>query len=194
MAAKSQATSARRSRARGAPKLNTPGRPSLIYDRHIVETFLKSVLKGNWRSTAARVAGISEGTVRDWLDRGEAVEAAAMERIRQAGGIADAVDPDDVPEADRVYLIFLKDFRRADASAEDRIVGGLSLQAATSPVASMGMLKMRWPKNWREAPSQVEVSGPGGGPIALSPVLAKLTDDELEARIKALEAEIEGTE
>ena len=179
MAAKSQATSARRSRPKGAPK--QVGRRSLIYDETIVRRFLESILKGNWRNTAARLAGISDDTVQGWLVRGEAAQ-----KLEDAGA--------KVPETEAVYLRFLHDFTRADASAEDRIVGGLSLQAATSPVASMGMLKMRWPKNWREAPSQVEVSGPGGGPIALSPVLAKLTDDELEARIKALEAEIEGTE
>jgi len=168
----------RSARAKRPPKgRKGVGRRSLIYDEKIVRTFLESVLKGNWLNVAAQVAGISEATVKDWLNRGEAAKE-----------VEDKGEP--VPQDDVVYLTFLSDFRRADATAQDRVVGNLSKQTETSPIASMGMLKMRWPKQWREAPTQMEVSGPGGGPIALVPALAQLTDEELAAKAAQLDAEI----
>ncbi len=153
------------------------GRPSLIFDRVRVQRFLDTIAAGSFLVIAARVAGISERAIHDWLTHG----ARAREVDEQGKG---------VPEADAPYLHFLREYEEAAALAEATVAANLMKQTADSPTAAIGMLKIRWPQRWREAPTQMEVSGPGGGPIALVPVLAEMTDEELEAKAKQLDAEL----
>ena len=170
-----QKTSARKRAKRKAK--GVVGRRPLIYDARIVDTYLSAIRVGNWSSVAATFAGISKQTVASWLHRGE--EARALDE--QGLG---------VPESEQVYLEFLGNHEQAEAIAETTIVANLSKQSQTSAQAGSMMLKMRWPSRWREAPTQMEVSGPGGGPIALVPALAELTDEELAAKAAQLDAEI----
>jgi hypothetical protein len=171
-----KATSARKRVPRKGK--NPAHRVSLIHDPRIVDAYLSAIRVGNWSSVAASFAGISKTTVSNWLSRGEAARALEEQGLG-------------VPAGEQPYLDFLGDHEKAEAVAETTIVANLSRQSQTSPQAATNMLRLRWPDRWREAPSQVEVSGPQGGPIALSPVLAEMTQEQLEAKAKELEAEME---
>jgi hypothetical protein len=54
------------------------GAPSLLADPDTVQQFLAAVADGNYRETAARLAGISKVTFYNWLKRADAGEPAAL--------------------------------------------------------------------------------------------------------------------
>jgi hypothetical protein len=167
-----RATSARR-RSRSTGKV---GRPPLIHDHEVVESLLDAVRGSNWLVTAAALAGVSKSTVDNWLARGRAARALDEEGR-------------DVPADQLVYLSFADDFDRAEAEAEANIVGNITEQTSRSAQAAMGFLKMRWPQRWRDQPSQVEMTGRDPW-MPLSPVLAAMSDGELNAVIAELEAKL----
>jgi hypothetical protein len=162
------------------PATSLPGRPSLILDDALVGRFLTALRTGNWVATACAWAGISDSTYRTWMDRGR----QARRRKDEGEGL---------PEGEAIYLRFLGEVEQAEAEAEARAVANLMRQTADSPAAALGFLSVRFPQRWRQK-SQVEISGPDGGPIPLSPILSALGDDELEARIRRLEQEIQGAD
>ena len=114
---------------------------------------------------AAAEAGIPRATFYQWLKKGDAGE---------------------MPYAD-----FADGVRKADSLEHRAQVDALRKSFDEgNPHLRLAWIKQRWSRIYAE-PTKVEVSGPDGGPIALSPVLASLPQEELESRIKELEAELD---
>ena len=82
--------------------------------------------------------------------------------------------------------------QKAESVAESRYLSRVTKAAMEGTwQAAAWWLERRMPEHYSlRNLSKVEVSGPDGGPIALSPVLASLPQEELESRIKELEAEL----
>ena len=91
------------------------------------------------------------------------------------------------------YAAFADGVKRADAAEHRQQVNAARESFEKNPHLRIAWIKQRWSRIYAE-PTKVEVSGPDGGPIALSPVLASLPQDELEAKIKELEAELDVAE
>lgn len=154
----------------------TTGRPPQILQPEVRKRLVQGIRDGNWQTVAARAAGIHESSFRHWMNEGRdaSVKAERGETLT---------------ERETFFLAFLQEIEAAEADAEAAIVLNLRALTLSHPSAALGMLAVRFPDRWREK-KQVEVSGPEGGPIQLSPVLAQIPDDELEARIRVLEAEV----
>ena len=86
--------------------------------------------------------------------------------------------------------------QKAESVAESRYLSRVTKAAMEGTwQAAAWWLERRMPEHYSlRNLSKVEVSGPDGGPIALSPVLAALPQDDLEAKIKELEAELDVAE
>ena len=86
------------------------------------------------------------------------------------------------------------DFAAKWESAEQDATEALEAEARrramnSSDVLLIFLLKARRPAVYREN-ARVELTGAAGGPVALSPVLAQVSDAVLERRIRALEREL----
>lgn len=154
----------------------TVGRPPKILQETVRKRLIGALATGNYASIACRYAGVSYDSFADWLREGR----IAREKEDAGGSLSDR---------EEFFLLFLRDVEDAEARAEIQVVGNLMVQSRNSPQAALGFLSVRFPERWRQK-TAVEVSGPDGGPIALSPVLAQIPDDALEERIRSLEAEI----
>jgi hypothetical protein len=132
------------------------------------ERILQALRVGNFRTTAARYAGVSDSVFYEWIGQG---------REDRASGIRSD------------YADFVDAVERAEATAEATLVANVMAAAPKAPQAALQMLSMRFRDRWG-AVQKVEVSGPGGGPVAISPVLGQIPDAVLDERIKALEQEM----
>lgn len=134
----------------------------------IAATIVETVRIGAPLKVAAQRVAISEGTLYDWLAAGE-------------GRPSKVAPTDELRE-------FSERVRKAKGEAHARAVGTItSAIVGGSWQAAQAWIKMRYPDQYAE---RTEISGPGGGPIAIevAQALEGLTEDELasiEAHIAA---------
>lgn len=114
------------------------GRPTKLTDE-FQDRFLALIAQGNYMSVAAEALGVSPETVREWVARGE----GRHER----------------PPAPR-YVQFAKEYRRASAVTEIRVLRDWRRHFAANPREARQFLTRRFPDRWsmREG-RKVEVSG-----------------------------------
>ena len=133
------------------PHSFTPEKGVLIVD--LVE-------QGNWYVTAARRAGVTAATVRNWVKEG-------ME------------DPEGRPD----LAEFATKFQEAAAEAEAALVQAVRNGCATDPDHAKWLLEKRFWKRWsKQATQRIEMSGPGGGPIRTA---HSITGDDFVERVMA---------
>lgn len=118
---------------------------------------------------AAQSCGVPPATFWEWMARGE------------------GRTPKGRPSAPR-YADFADRVRKAEADAHLLVMGKVRQAAIDgSWQAGVAMAKMRWPKYYAE---RVEVSGPQGGPVAISPVLEQVPRHVLEEQAALLAEEV----
>lgn len=147
----------------------TAGRIPLL-DAKTAAKICSLIRQGNHRKIAAGAAGVAPRTFRDWMKRGrdnpDALAYAVKGRApaprggkakRKAGGTRPA------------GRVTFGDFRRmvgeAERMAEAELVGRLARMGRKNYKAAQWMLEHRFPERW--ALKRLELSGPGGGPIAV---------------------------
>lgn len=106
---------------------------STLLDATIEATILGAIAKGNYRETAARKAGVSERSLRNWCERGRTGEepfAAFLAGIEKAEAIA---------EGD-----LLEQIRTAEpAQGSDGVTRGADVWTSRAWI-----MERRWPKRW----------------------------------------------
>ena len=136
----------------------TRGRP-LKVSRRRTEAFCEAISIGCTEEMAAAYARIGQDTAIEWLKRGKA------EIERRRGG--------ELPQGKEQLFV---DF--SEAVEQARLEAGIRWQAANNgPAWAMRMLRYRFAKDYKEPPSQAEVSGPDGGAIPIA--IVKMPVDEL---------------
>jgi hypothetical protein len=152
-------------------------RPLHQIDPDIVKRIEDAIRVGNYVEDACEYAGLSRHTLYSWLRRGQ----AEMDRIN------DGQDPD---PAEAIYLTILTTIEKARAEAVVRNVTLIQNAARDGSWQAAAW----WLERTRSAHFgrrlATEVSGPGGGPVALEVV----TPEALDARISALLGEQDGEE
>jgi hypothetical protein len=115
-----------------------PGRPPKL-NAEVAGKLLMAVRAGNYRETAARLAGISEPTFYRWLK-----------------------DPRPPYAALRAALDM------ADAECEAEVIGNLFRLSRTSTRAAAFLLERRWPKGWAKS-RRLPPDAPAEAPTAPLP-------------------------
>lgn len=187
------------------PPRTGPGRRLKLLDDDVRESILRAISHGATVENAAQAAGISPSTYHAWIARGR--QAA---QTREETG--------DLPDTERPFLEFLEAATRAHARGEvfnaallRKIAeGGYIVKTRTKRYRDPGTgqlieeteddyappdlravqfyLERRHPAGWGKA-TQVEVSGPEGGPIPMGvPGGLGALADRIVANMRAIEA------
>lgn len=107
----------------------------------VQERICEMIRLGNFAAVSARVAGISEQTLYNWIKWGR----------EQGSG---------------PYYDFWKAVEQADADAEAALVAEIKRHAPNDWRASAEVLRRRYRRNWGDVVRQ-EISGPNGGPVEI---------------------------
>jgi hypothetical protein len=111
------------------------GRCKLTENTHRI--IVDSIAKGNYYSPAARAAGITYGTFRVWMKRGEAELArVGVNNWRR------------VKQKEKKYVDFYRDVKAAEAKSETALVENWSKLAIKDWRASAEMLARKHPERW----------------------------------------------
>lgn len=154
------------------PKINEPsrGNPDLTCAEAITET----IRAGSKRNAAAHYAGIWPETLSRWLQRG----ATEMSRMLTEG--------DEEPqETEEPYVKLSLDILHAEAMAEVRSVAQWQQHFPRDWRAIERFMQNRY-DDWKPAKREVELSGPGGGPVPIG--VQVIGPDEAEAILARAEA------
>lgn len=111
------------------------GRCKLTEETHKI--IVDSIAKGNYYSPAARAAGITYGTFRVYMKRGEAELARVGENNWRK-----------VRKKEKKYVDFYRDVKAAEAQSETTLVENWSKQAVDDWRASAEMLARKHPERW----------------------------------------------
>jgi transposase-like protein len=128
------------------------------YSAEVHKIIVDALADGNYRRTAAALAGITEDTLRNWLDAAD--------------------------EGNEELAQFAADVRAAETSAEAELVKVVKASAIEDWHAAAWILTHRHAGQWGNS-TKTEITGANGGPLQLQDV-TKLSDDELERRIAEL--------
>jgi hypothetical protein len=184
------------------------GRPLKLLNDELRERLLDAVARGMSHTDAARAAGVDRVTFQRWLARGR----DAADQLDDGAG--------DIPDSERPYLEFYEALTRAHARGQDQaaellnkvMTGGYVLKTRTrryrdpatghvieeteddiAPPDLKGItfyLERRHAATWGRGAEQVELSGPGGGPVEMtSDANLMAVAERVHAARLALEAE-----
>lgn len=121
-------------RKRGRPTKLTPEAQTKI---------VEALTLGNYRSTAARFAGVSYSAFQEWMRRGEKARRGP-------------------------YRTFFNAIRAIETQTEVTVVGDLMVKAKKDPKLAKWWLAHRHPKRWGDnRPQRVELTGKDGGPLKI---------------------------
>jgi hypothetical protein len=129
-----------------------PGRPSLAPEE-VLQRFLTAIRAGNLRKDAAAYAGLSEGTVKNWMMRG-----LGHNRGTNA-------DRPPTPE----YVRFARMVIEAEAAAKVLVTSNLVARSRVDTNAALAWLRTRYPEDWPTEPVAPE-------PAAAVPVVIDASD------------------
>lgn len=125
------------------------------YNEVVHEGIVQAVRNGNYRGTAARLMGINESTLRDWMNLAQSYREQGLE-------------PGDPEVRFPEYLKLLEDLESAEAEFEDQMVG-MVRQAALSGVpqtwqAAMTALERKHPEKWGKRDA-LKIQGDAESPL-----------------------------
>ena len=135
---------------------NGRGRPTKLTPEVIAE-FEKALASGCYVETAAAYVGVHRDSYYEWLRRGR------EEKNRVNGGM----NGRKVKQKEELYVEFSDTISRALASAEIRDIARIDLAGNEDWRALAWKRERRNPDRWGRA-ERLEVSGPGGGPVAIT--------------------------
>lgn len=157
------------------PKIDEPsvGDPT----RTCGEAIIDAVRAGNDHETAAGWAGIWPETLSRWITRG------AKELARMA-----TTNADEPADTEKSYVNLTLQLHHVEAAAEARMTAQWQAHFGRDWHAIERFMAKRWRSKWGDAPKALELSGPGGGPIAVAAAVMSL--DEAEAMLAQVEARV----
>lgn len=117
------------------------GRPGSLTPE-VQRKILETIRKGNYRVTAARVAGITAKTLCGWMRLGRA-ELAEWKRAADA---SPGRPPD--PPADGTLGYFCAAVMQAEAEAEARAAESVHQAGASDPKFALAWLERKFPGRW----------------------------------------------
>lgn len=156
---------------------------------------------------AALYAGITDRSIYYWQERGRVVHERLQEEeekeiasllaiaeVRRLNKTRPKNEQEPLPERykpdmtvykeEETYLQFFRELQEAKGTGAITHLNHLNNLAPTDPKVSMWILAKRFPDAFGERPSQVQHSGPDGGPIQTKDV----SDMPMEERIARLQA------
>ncbi len=140
-------------------------RPTKLTEaRH--KKIVADIRAGNFAQIAAVASGITEQTYYNWLNR----------------GAADLASED---EAGSIYARFFEAVKRAEAEAEVKQLRAMATDEKWQRRA--WWLERRFPKRWGQKQS-LELSGPDGGPVAITDTSKAELEAFLDERAEAIAA------
>jgi len=98
---------------------------------------LEEIRAGSFYEIACKQAGISERTLRNWMNRGK----KELERVAQSPGRR-------VRRSERIYVNFFKNVLEAEAFSEDELVKLWRRAAPKDWKAAAEFLARRYPERW----------------------------------------------
>jgi transposase-like protein len=123
------------------------------YNEVVHAAIVQTVRDGNYRGTAARLAGINESTLRDWLN--PAIQARDMGLTRE-----EAPDPD--------YWDLLHDIEEAEADFEQQMISRVTAAANSGAPntwqAAMTILERKMPEKFGKRDA-LKISGDEDHPL-----------------------------
>lgn len=155
------------------------GRKSKINPERI-DTIIASIERGEPNSVAAALAGISESTFYNWLDRGEAdadttgdidpddylkrdLEAIARHRQIDITGCRTKADiAGRINAAPSPYVEFLERYKKATAQAESFVISQMVRTGQADWRFWMTFAERRWPTRWARRSRLDEIEDMGG--------------------------------
>lgn len=155
----------------------------------VMDAILQIIRAGGTRKQAAIWANVAPSTLSKWITRGlatwEQLDNNHDNPEKQATAIENPDDPyATCPEPERPYLQLAMGVAQGEVAYDMRLVTSLSEHAKTDWRAALEVLRSRERGTWNTTP-RVEVTGPGGGPIAHGVVT--FTRDSFEAKVAELE-------
>lgn len=143
-----------------------PGRVPKIADPELLHLILEAVRRNMPYNAAAELAGVTPTCLSLWKQYGRMAEAKELQ--------GEKLNPNE-----QAYLSFVRGIRKAESEAIQRNLAIIQIAAKKSWQAAAWLLERRHPQMFA-LHRTLEVSGPGGGPIEVSPVdLSKLSTEEL---------------
>jgi len=135
--------SVEKKRRRGRPPKLTP---------EVQQKIVETLTLGNYRSTAARAAGVSYSAFQEWMRKGEKARKGA-------------------------HRDFFNAVRAIETQTEVIVVGDLLLKAKKDPKLAKWWLAHRHPKRWGDnRPQKVELTGKDGGPLKIEDARSALIE------------------
>lgn len=159
------------------PKILDPAREECGLDpgTTIGEAILISIRAGATHETAAAWAGLHPATLSRWIRKG----TEEITRMAQTGT--------ETPETtEQPYANLVIGLMTADADAQMRLIAHWQDHFEKDWRAVEKYMARRWPKVWGDAPSRLELTGAGGGPVQIA--AAVMSHDDAEAMLAAVEA------
>jgi hypothetical protein len=140
-----------------------PGRPSLLTPE-LEGRFVGMLLKGTYRTVAARACGLSPITVERWIKRGR------------------GKDPTRPPFPE--YVRFVRLVEQAEAMVESDVTGNIVHRSKYDHNAGLAWLRTRYPERWPRFPGGEEEEYPEGHlpppnrnpPMETPPAIAQQTN------------------
>lgn len=127
------------------------GRPEKLTEE-VQRKVVEALTLGNYRSTAARYAGVSYSTVRAWMRKGEVATKGK-------------------------FRAFFDAVQAIETHTEVVAVGDVLSKAKKDPKLLKWFLSHRFPKRWADnKPQKVELTGKDGGPLKIEDARSALIE------------------
>lgn len=138
----------------------TRQREGVRFGPKVCEDIVSWLALGNFREAACKRAGITDRTLRRWLEKGrQELEAAEAD-----------LGPDDDLDVRALgpYARFLKRVEKTEADVENGLVRSLVFDNEARPEDKRWFLERRHPKRYGKGAMRVELSGSDGKPLEVS--------------------------
>ena len=135
-------------------------RPNVRFGPKVCDDVVAWLALGNFREAACKRAGITDRTLRRWLEKGrQELEAAEAD-----------VGPDDDLDASKLgpYARFLRRVEETEANVENGLVQSLVFDPEARPEDKRWFLERRHPKRYGKGAMRLELTGDNGGPLEVN--------------------------
>lgn len=140
------------------------GRPTKL-TKKVRDVIIEGLEVGMTYEHAAKRAGVTYDTFRNWRNRGE--ELAVI--------VDQAENDTELTDDDFLFLSFFKAVEAANSEAQFNHLVNLENHSSSDPRVSMWILENRFPNDFKGNRNRVEVTGENGGPVG---VLVYLPDNK----------------
>jgi hypothetical protein len=158
-------------------KIDGPCRPEcgLPEGTTTAQAILLAIQGGATPTLAAHWAGIHPETLTRWITHGHKLNAKQHQNPQQPP------KPNEQP-----YIDLANNITAHEADAEMRMIAAWQAHFPNNYKAIASFMAKRFPERWGNQPRRVELSGPGGSPVAVAGVSLSL--EQAEALVAQVEA------